>query len=73
MDNQLLNMGAILMLVGMGAVFVFLTALVGVTALMSRLVMRYQSAKTGQAADPEEIAAISAAIARHRSDNRHGR
>lgn len=55
-----------LMLVGMGTVFLFLTLLVGATSLMSRLVMRLQPPPMASAGNPEEIAAITAAIALHR-------
>jgi len=57
------------MLVGMGTVFVFLTALVLATTLMSRLVIRFEGeppAAGGGDAEAEEVAAISAAIAAHR-------
>jgi len=54
------------MLAGMGTVFVFLTALVIFMSLISRLVMRFQSAPdTGNPSDAE-VAAITAAVARHR-------
>lgn len=65
MESDLLNQGFELVLVGMGVVFVFLTTLVGVTAAMSRIVMRFQPGNVS-ADNYEEIAAISAAIARHR-------
>ena len=66
------------MLVGMGTVFVFLTGLVLVTSLMSRLVVRFipepvavasavASRSGGAAADDEIIAVIAAAIRAHRS------
>ena len=69
MSGSLMAQGLQLMLVGMGTVFVFLTALVFATTLMSRLVTR---GDPGQAPDDggpsdDEIAAISAAIALHRS------
>lgn len=54
------------MLAGMGVVFVFLSVLVGATALMSGVVMRFQPSITSRDKE-EEIAAITAAIARHRS------
>jgi len=40
MDSLLISQGLDLMLYGMGTVFTFLTVLVGLTALMSRTVMR---------------------------------
>ena len=69
MEADLLSQGFELMLVGMGVVFVFLTMLVGATTLMSRVVMRFQSTNASPDKE-EEIAAITAAIARHRSKRR---
>jgi oxaloacetate decarboxylase gamma subunit len=66
MTNSLIDEGLKLMLAGMGTVFVFLTALVIVTTLMSRLVMRFQSKPIASDITDEEVAAISAAITRHR-------
>jgi len=66
MTNSLINEGLKLMLVGMGTVFVFLTLLVMVTTLMSRMVMRRQSKTTASDITDEEIAAITVAVARHR-------
>ncbi len=66
MEADLLGQGLELMLVGMGVVFVFLTVLVGAITLMSRVVMRIQPADASPD-NEEEIAAITAAIARHRS------
>lgn len=66
MEDELINQGLILMLTGMGTVFVFLTALVIATTLMSRLVMRWQPAPTQSDVTEEEVAAISAALAAHR-------
>jgi oxaloacetate decarboxylase gamma subunit len=40
MDSLLISQGLDLMLYGMGTVFTFLTVLVGLTAFMSRSVMR---------------------------------
>lgn len=70
MDNSLLMQGVELMLVGMGTVFVFLSTLVGATVLMSRLVRAFEppppaAGQSGPSLD--EVAAISAAIAAHRS------
>jgi len=68
MEAELLSQGVELTLVGMGTVFVFLTTLIGATTLMSRLVMRL-SPPTGVAGDEEEeVAAITAAISRHRRE-----
>ncbi|MDH4107203.1 MAG: OadG family protein [Gammaproteobacteria bacterium] len=66
MESELLLQGLELMLAGMGVVFVFLTALVAATSLMSRLVLRLQPPGDESGPSEEEIAAISAAIARHR-------
>ena len=41
MDSLLISQGIDLMLYGMGTVFTFLTLLVGLTALMSKSVMRF--------------------------------
>ena len=54
------------MLVGMGTVFVFLTALVIATSLMSRLIGRFGREAAAEGIPDEDVAAISAAIARHR-------
>ena len=66
MATTLMNEGLMLMLVGMGTVFVFLTVLVGAMSMMSRLTVRFQpdAPPTGHAED--EVAAIAAAIAAHR-------
>jgi Na+-transporting methylmalonyl-CoA/oxaloacetate decarboxylase gamma subunit len=53
------------MLAGMGTVFAFLTALVAAMTLASWLVSRTRR-DPGEVSD-EEVAAISAAITRHRS------
>ena len=66
MTNSLIDEGLKLMLVGMGTVIVFLTALVIVTTLMSRLVMRFQPKPIASGIMDEEVAAISAAITQHR-------
>ncbi|MEJ2128430.1 MAG: OadG family transporter subunit [Woeseiaceae bacterium] len=69
MQNELFSEGLTLMLAGMGTVFVFLTALVIAMTVMSRLVMRMQPASVVAHAtqgNEDEIAAIAAAIARHR-------
>ena len=66
MQNELIDQGLTLMLVGMSTVFVFLTALVMVMSLMSWLVARFQAPPAVSVAGDEEIAAIAAAISRHR-------
>jgi oxaloacetate decarboxylase gamma subunit len=67
MDENLLLQGLELMLVGMGTVFAFLTLLVLATGLMSSLIGRRQEPAAADAGPTEEeIAAIAAAIDRHR-------
>ena len=68
MESNLLAQGTQLMLVGMGTVFVFLTALVAATSLMSSLTMQKGPATDAGSGEPtaEEIAAISAAISQYR-------
>ena len=71
MQEDLLAQGIELMLVGMGTVFLFLTALVLATSLMSSFVVRRQppearrSPATGEPSE-EEVAAIAAAINQYR-------
>jgi len=67
MDSDPLLQGFELMLAGMGVVFVFLTALVLATSLMSRIVLRFRPPDSPVGPGEEEVAAITAAIARHRS------
>ncbi len=55
------------MLAGMGTVFAFLTTLVIVTTLMSKLVSHFESSGTSGEATDEEVAAITVAVARHRN------
>ena len=66
MQPTLLDQGLMLMLVGMGTVFVFLTLLVAGMSLMAMIIKRLLP--TPVAADPsdDEVAAITAAIAQHR-------
>ena len=66
MQNELLGQGITLMLAGMGTVFVFLTVLVIIMTLTSRLIMRFQVAADSADADDDEVAAITAALAQHR-------
>jgi sodium pump decarboxylase gamma subunit len=65
MEESLLELGTMLMIAGMGTVFVFLTALVGAMSLMSAAVRRFQPAVTDEVTQ-EELDAIAAAIHRHR-------
>lgn len=66
MQASLFDQGVTLMLVGMGTVFVFLTLLVIAMIVMARLVKRLTPISAAGATD-EEIAAITAAIVRHRN------
>lgn len=66
MQNDLINEGLTLMLAGMGTVFVFLTTLVVAMTLMSRLVGKPPAAAQTSGATDDEIAAIAAAITKHR-------
>ncbi len=66
MQNELITEGFALMLAGMGTVFVFLTALVIAMTMMSRLILRFQSEPDGAGPSDDEVAAIAAAINRHR-------
>ena len=66
MANGLINEGLTLMLVGMGTVFVFLTALVIATTLMSRTLMRMQPPAAQADITDDEVAAITAAVSEHR-------
>jgi oxaloacetate decarboxylase gamma subunit len=68
-----MNEGVELVLMGMGTVFAFLTILVLMTTLMSNLVMRLERDEEpaeGQGSiDTVRVAAITAAIGKHRSGN----
>ena len=66
MEESLLEMGTMLMIAGMGTVFVFLTILVGAMSLMAAVVRRLQPAAPVDEVTLEEVAAIAAAIRRHR-------
>ena len=80
-SSDLFMEGVSLMLFGMGFVFLFLTALVGGTSLMSRVVRRYfpesvvaaaapahtaMPAATAKSDDTELVAVITVAIRMHR-------
>lgn len=67
MQNELIDEGLTLMLVGMSTVFVFLTALVIAMNLMSWLVVRFQESPAAPVSGDDEVAAIAAAISKHRS------
>jgi oxaloacetate decarboxylase gamma subunit len=69
-----MNEGVELVLMGMGTVFAFLTILVLMTTLMSNLVMRLERDEVSPAEEQGSIdtvlvAAITAAIGKHRSGN----
>jgi len=66
MEGNLLEQGAMLMIAGMGTVFVFLTVLVAAMSLMATAVRRFQPAMPDNDVTHEEVAAIAAAIRRHR-------
>jgi sodium pump decarboxylase gamma subunit len=66
MEESLLELGTMLMIAGMGTVFVFLTVLVGAMSLMAATVRRFQPAAPDDQITHEEVAAIAAAIRRHR-------
>ena len=70
MEESLFSQGLTLMLAGMGTVFVFLTTLVIAMTLMSRVLLRWQSTTLDTGPSDEEVAAISAAISKHRSSNK---
>jgi sodium pump decarboxylase gamma subunit len=68
MEASLFSQGVTLMLAGMGTVFAFLTALVVVMTLMSTAIIRLQQQSDSESeVSDEEVAAIGAAIARHRN------
>ena len=69
LETSLLDQGITLMLVGMGTVFSFLTILVFGMSTMSAITMRFTSSTNDNDVSEEEIAAITAAIARHRNNS----
>ena len=80
MDSLLISQGLDLMLYGMGTVFTFLTLLVGLTALMSRSVMRFSKEEPAEAeisthqiqttlVDKKIVTVIQAAIDQHRGSS----
>lgn len=71
MSDNLLYEGLILMAAGMGTVFVFLAVLVVAMTLMSRIAVRFQPSVPPGDVSEDEIAAIGAALARHRRIHRN--
>ena len=69
MPPSLLDQGLMLMLVGMGTVFVFLTILVAGMSLMALIVNRFLPSEADMGASDEEVAVITAAIAQHRKSH----
>lgn len=69
MQPTLLDQGLMLMLVGMGTVFVFLTLLVASMSVLALVVRRLTPAPVDAAVTNEEVAAITAAIAQHRKSH----
>jgi oxaloacetate decarboxylase gamma subunit len=68
METELFDQGLTLMLAGMGTVFAFLTTLVMVMTLMSKTLIRFQRDAPDEGASAEEVAAICAAISKHRNN-----
>ena len=69
MESTLIDKGITLMLAGMGTVFAFLTVLVIATSIMSAFLKNWgpaADAAGGDTVDEETVAAISAAITKHR-------
>jgi len=66
MQPTLLDQGLTLMLVGMGTVFVFLTTLVAAMTLMAAIVKQFTPVAEIDGVTDEEVAAITAAISKHR-------
>ena len=70
MQSTLLEQGLTLMLVGMGTVFVFLTALVAAMSVLAWTVRRLALEPMDDVVTDAEVAAITAAIAAHRRHQR---
>jgi oxaloacetate decarboxylase gamma subunit len=70
MEENLFNQGVTLMLAGMGTVFVFLGLLVAAMTAMAAVVARNGGAPAAAGPSEAEIAAIGAAIRKHRQRSR---
>jgi oxaloacetate decarboxylase gamma subunit len=66
MESEIFAQGLTLMVVGMGTVFAFLAVLVVAMSIMSLLIVRLMPVENDDDATDEEIAAISAAVTKHR-------
>lgn len=71
MEASLIDQGLTLMLAGMGTVFTFLTTLVIAMVLMSRALTLLQRPSDESGVTDEEVAAITAAIAKHRNTKKN--
>ena len=71
---SLLNEGTTLMLFGMGFVFIFLTLLVVVTSVMSRLIIRYEKSvgvlPEGGVSSPTAVIPQQGPIAKSETDSK---
>lgn len=74
--TELMAEGLRLALFGLGTVFLFLTLLVGATALMSTLVSRFEPESPSPSPAPEDesrlLAAVATAVKVYRRNNRRG-
>ena len=68
MNDPLVLQAFDLVVYGMGTVFVFLTVLVGCTMLMSSILYQAPDAEDISDEDPAMLAAIAAAVHRHREN-----
>jgi len=72
--DQLMGQGLQLMALGMGTVFVFLTMLIGVISLVSRIIQKFDmdaenAASAAQSGQDDLLEVISAAVQQYRSDH----
>jgi len=74
--NELMQQGLQLMALGMGVVFLFLTLLIGVISVVSKIIQHFETApvdaahsSTSQGNDLIEV--ISEAVKQYRSDHPH--